>query len=230
MTKENKELYSKLYYDDVVKRLPSFKGRENTIPPPELKEKSSKDLTELVIGFLKLNGHHAVEQKTTGKRIDKRKESIDVFGNKRIVGSVIWAKSTDEVGRADILAKIMVNIMDKIIPISVELEIKWQKDFQSNKQIEFQNKLESKGGLYFIIKTFDQFIEWYYNFINQYTMKQLRSGTKLYNGFEIPETTIIHTSMKKRPFRIVCTVSNQIQFLDTGEFHYITANQMKHYL
>lgn len=169
MTKENKAILTNLALESLKAKYPSFPV--HAIPVPKYSDKSTKDLTKCVIDFLNLSGHHAVEQKTTGKRIDKRKESIDVFGNKRMVGSVIWAKSTDEVGRADILAKIMVNIMDKIIPISVELEIKFEKDFQSNKQIEFQNKLESKGGLYYIIKTFDQFIEWYYNFINQYTMK-----------------------------------------------------------
>ena len=171
MNKENKELYSKIYYDDVVKRLPSFKGRENAIPPPELSENSTKELTKLILNFLKLNGHEAEEQKTVGKVIDKRQESIDVFGNKRMVGSVIRVKSENKIGRGDIGATMMIEMYGKIIPIAVEIELKWQKDYQKKDQKKYQNKLESKGGLYYIIKTFDQFIEWYYNFINQYTMK-----------------------------------------------------------
>lgn len=179
MNKQNKELYSKIYYDDVVKRLPSFKGRENTIPPPELSENSTKELTKLILNFLKLNGHKAEEQKTVGKVIDKRKESIDVFGNKRIVGNLVRVKSEHKVGRADIGATIMIEMYDKIIPISVEIELKWQKDYQKKEQKKYQIDLESKGGLYFIIKTFDQFIEWYYEFINNYTMKENKQYTEL---------------------------------------------------
>ena len=175
MNKENKELYSKIYYDDVVKRFPSFKGRENIIPPPELSENSTKELTKLILNFLKLNGHEAEEQKTVGKVIDKRKESIDVFGNKRIIGSVIRVKSENKVGRGDIGATMMIEMYGKIIPIAVEIELKWQKDYQKKKQKKYQINLESKGGLYFIIKTFDQFIEWYYEFLNKYTMKSTQT-------------------------------------------------------
>lgn len=57
-----------------------------------------------------------------------------------------------------------------------------------------------------------------------------RAGSKLYNGIEIPINTNIRTSSLKRAFRIVCTVKNSIQFLDTGEFATITESQMKKYL
>ena len=57
-----------------------------------------------------------------------------------------------------------------------------------------------------------------------------RAGSKLYNGIEIPINTNIRTSSLTRAFRIVCTVKNSIQILDTGEFATITESQMKKYL
>jgi len=165
MNKENKELYSKLYYESKIAKYPSFKGKEHLLPPPKLKETCTKDLESLIINFLKLNKHDAWKQETTGKIIDKREENIDFSGNKRIIGSIIRVKSSERVGRGDIGAKIMININGIIIPVAVELEIKWQKDYQRESQIKYQKNLEEIGGLYFIIKTFDQFIEWYDNFI-----------------------------------------------------------------
>jgi len=79
-----------------------------------------------------------------------------------------WGKSRDVVGRTDIKATIFVNFKGRKIPVSVELEVKFEKDSQSDKQKEFQNNLEKLGGYYFIIKDFDGFLIWYDNFINSF--------------------------------------------------------------
>ena len=196
---------------DLKIKYPSFP--EHAIPQPKYSDATANGLTKCVIDFLNLSGHQAERISSMGRVIDKRKKSTDVLGRERTIGSLTYIKGTSTNGTADISSIINGK--------SVKIEIKIGKDRQSEAQKKYQQATEKAGGIYLITKSFDEFMEQY---------KQLRAGTKLYNGFEIPETTIIHTSMKKRPFRIVCTVSNQIQFLDTGEFHYITANQMKHYL
>lgn len=54
-----------------------------------------------------------------------------------------------------------------------------------------------------------------------------RCGSKIYNGFEIPENCIIYKSQLNREFRIVCQNDCIIQFLDTGEYKLITKSQIK---
>ena len=211
MNKQNKLILTNLAIESLKAKYPSFPV--HAIPVPKYTDKTANGLTKCVIEFLNLSGHQAERISSMGRMIDKRKKSTDVLGRERVIGSLTYIKGTSTNGTADISSIINGK--------SVKIEIKIGKDRQSDAQKKYQQATEKAGGIYLITKSFDEFMEQY---------KQLRAGTKLYNGFEIPETTIIHTSMKNRPFRIVCTVSNQIQFLDTGEFHYITANQMKHYL
>lgn len=211
MTKENKTILTNLAIESLKAKYPSFPV--HAIPVPKYTDATANGLTKCVIDFLNLSGHQAERISSMGRMIDKRQKSNDVLGRERIIGSLTYIKGTSTNGTADISSIINGK--------SVKIEIKIGKDRQSEAQKKYQQATEKAGGIYLITKSFDEFMEQY---------KKLRAGTKLYNGFEIPETTIIHTSMKKRPFRIVCTVSNQIQFLDTGEFHYITADQMKHYL
>jgi hypothetical protein len=211
MNKQNKTILTNLALESLKSKHPSFPI--NAIPVPKYTDKTANGLTKCVIDFLNLSGHQAERISSMGRMIDKRQKSTDVLGRERTIGSLTYIKGTSTNGTADISSIINGK--------SVKIEIKIGKDRQSEAQKKYQESTEKAGGIYLITKSFDEFMEQY---------KKLRAGTKLYNGFEIPETTIIHTSMKKRPFRIVCTVSNQIQFLDTGEFHYITANQMKHYL
>lgn len=136
------------------------------IPKKTFSDSNTKRLTDCILSFLTYNGHHASEQHTTGTMIDKREIVTDILGRQRQIGTVQWGQSKDEVGRADIIAKIMMPFKGRLIPVAVEIEIKFGYDKQSEVQKNFQTKLENLGGIYVIIKTFDQFIDWYDNFIN----------------------------------------------------------------
>lgn len=153
----------KKFYNKKYPSLPDY-----AIPKRVFSDVNTKSLTNSIVDFLNFNGHHANEQHTTGTRIDKTKVVEDCLGRKRTIGSVQWGSSQDEVGRADIIAKIMVNFKGRLIPVAVEIEIKFGRDFQSQKQKDFQSKLENIGAIYVIIKDFDQFIEWYDQFIATY--------------------------------------------------------------
>lgn len=166
MKLENKIRIQKDYKNFYNKKYPSLP--DYAIPKRVFSDANTKSLTNAVVDFLNFNGHHASEQRTTGTRIDKTKIVEDCLGRKRTIGSVHWANSQDEVGRADIIAKIMVNFKGRLIPIAVEIEIKFGRDFQSEKQKNFQNKLENMGAIYIIVKTFDQFIIWYDDFMATY--------------------------------------------------------------
>lgn len=166
MTKENKqrlELSYKKFYNTKYPTLPDI-----AIPKRVFSDANTKSLTNSVVDFLNFNGHHASEQRTTGTRVDKTQIVEDCLGRKRMIGSVQWGASQDELGRADIIAKIMIPFKGRLVPVAVEIEIKFGRDSQSEKQKQFQSKLEGLGGIYIIVKTLDQFIKWYDDFIQNY--------------------------------------------------------------
>ena len=156
MNKENKARYTKLFIDDKLQRYPSFIGRENTIPPPKLKEAGANDLTRLVIEFLNMSNCQAERISSQGQYRDNKKQVTDVIGRVRTIGSGVWTPGTSTKGTADISATIKGR--------SVKIEIKWAKDRQSDVQKEYQLSIEKSMGIYIIVKTFDDFIEWFDKF------------------------------------------------------------------
>ena len=211
MNKQNKTILLDLALNSLKLRYPSFP--EHAIPVPKYSDKTANGLTKCVIDFLNLSGHQAERISSMGRMIDKSQRVTDILGRERTIGSMQYIKGTSTNGTADISS--IIN------GLSIKIEIKIGADKQSQAQKIYQQATENSGGIYLITKTFDEFMEQY---------KITRAGSKLYNGIEIPINTNIRTSSLKRPFRIVCTVKNSIQFLDTGEFATITDNQMKKYL
>jgi len=59
-----------------------------------------------------------------------------------------------EVGSADISATIK--------GLTVMIEVKWGRDRQSEAQKVYQAKIEKAGGIYLIIRKFEEFYDWYY--------------------------------------------------------------------
>jgi hypothetical protein len=83
-----------------------------------------------------------------GKKIQVGENSRQLKGT--------WTPSTSTKGSADISATIRGR--------SVKIEVK-QKDKQSEVQKRYQESIEAAGGTYFIARTFDEFMIFYYNFI-----------------------------------------------------------------
>jgi hypothetical protein len=71
-----------------------------------------------------------------------------------------WTKGTGTPGSADISATIYGR--------SVKIEVKIGKDKQSVVQKQYQLMIEAAGGIYIISKTFDDFVEWYDMFSQNY--------------------------------------------------------------
>ena len=85
--------------------------------------------------------------------VGKTQIKHDVVGLPQVVGNQKYIKGTGTKGSADLSATIKGR--------SVKIEIKWGKDRQSQEQKEYQKHIESAGGIYYIARTFDEFIEWY---------------------------------------------------------------------
>ena len=151
MTKQNKLILTQLALTALKERYPSFP--DHAIPIPKYSDITANGLTKCVIDFLNYSGHQAERISSMGRMIDKRKDSIDVMGNKRVIGSMQYIKGTSTNGTADISSIINGK--------SVKIEIKIGADRQSKAQKDYQIATEKAGGIYLITKTFDEFMTQY---------------------------------------------------------------------
>ena len=155
MKRENKERMNDLYKLHTKKNHPNYP--EKYIGVYRISDNSTNGLTRCVIDFLTFNGWQAERISSTGRYIDKRKKVTDVVGRTAVIGSGEWIPGTGTKGTADISATINGR--------SVKIEIKFEKDRQSDAQKRYEDSIVSAGGVYLIVRNFDDFLEWYNLFI-----------------------------------------------------------------
>lgn len=119
------------------------------VPKTKFIEKTANGLTKAVIAWINLNGGFAERINTTGRMLDNSTIVKDALGINRKIGGTKWIKGTGTNGSADISATVNGK--------SWKIEIKIGKDKQSEAQIEYQKRTEASGGIYTIVKTFDEF-------------------------------------------------------------------------
>ena len=144
-----------LYLTEHYKNLPS-------IPPqcrctPLYKPTTANGLTRMVIDWLRLSGHQTERVGNTGRLIDRSKIVYNCIGQARRIGSVEWIKGTGTDGTSDIHAVVK--------GMAIKIEIKAGKDRQSEAQRRYQESIERNGGVYMIVRTFEDFLNWYDQFI-----------------------------------------------------------------
>lgn len=120
-------------------------------------DKTSNGLTKCVIDYLTFSGYQAERISSTGRYIDNRETYTDVIGRTRIIGSGKWIPGSSTKGTADISATVMGR--------SVKIEVKIGNDRQSDAQKDYQAAIEKAGGIYIIVKSFNDFITWYKSFV-----------------------------------------------------------------
>ncbi|MBF2709957.1 hypothetical protein [Flavobacterium soyangense] len=130
------------------------------LPKTIYTDATTNGLTRCVIDYISFNGFQAERINSTGAIKDNRKTSTDVLGNIRTIGSVQFIKSNTQTGTADISSTIKGR--------SVKIEIKCEAtgdNKQSKGQIEYQKQIEAAGGVYLIVRNFNQFYEWFNEFV-----------------------------------------------------------------
>jgi len=127
--------------------------RPDYVPKTKFTDKTANGLEKAVCAFIKLQGYQAERIKNTGRVIDNTKTFTDAVGFTRRIGSVEYIKGTGTNGTSDISATIK--------GMSVKIEIKIGKDRQSEAQKIYQANIERAGGKYFIVHTFEEFINHY---------------------------------------------------------------------
>lgn len=126
---------------------------------------SSNGLRRAIINFMIWEGHHLEATNTMGRPIDKRVTVIDVLGRSRMIGSIEWQKGSGVKGSSD--AKGHINIKGRDYAIPLYVEIKWNKDMQSDEQKKYEASVTKTKGIYIVAKTIEGFFEWYFEFMKK---------------------------------------------------------------
>lgn len=103
-------------------------------------DKTSNGLTKAVLDFLNLSGHYATRINTTGTM-------------RKIRGEMKWTKGSTRKGTSDIHAVIKGTFCS--------IEVKINKDTQSDNQTKEEKRVTTAGGLYLVAKNYPQFREWF---------------------------------------------------------------------
>lgn len=146
--------------------LEEFKRRYPENPYPlakKYKVSKANGLTGAVIKYIQLNHGQAERISVTGRRIDNTKVVENVLGQKMMIGSVDWIKSSMQKGSADISAIIKTR-SGVIIPWKIEIKI--GKDKIRPDQVTYSEQVKRAGGHYSTVKTFDDFFEQYNTLVN----------------------------------------------------------------
>ena len=128
------------------------------IPKRKYTDANANGLTKCIIHFVKANGYQAERISNTGRYIDNSKVVTDSMGFQKRIGSGKYIKGTGTNGTADISA-IIKTIKGTVIPWKIEVKI--GKDRQSEAQKKYQKDIENVGGIYTIVKDFDEFMNDY---------------------------------------------------------------------
>lgn len=154
MNKVNKALLKELETAYLMKKYPSVPVY--ALAHTAFSDSSANGLTKCITKFLTMSGWQAERINTMGT-YRAPKQVTDMDGISRVVGKGKYTPSTGTKGSADISATIKGR--------SVKIEVKYGKDRQSEAQKKYQEQIESAGGIYYIARDFDSFIEWYYKFL-----------------------------------------------------------------
>jgi hypothetical protein len=155
MNKTNAQLLKALELDDLRLKYPSID--ERYIPYTKWSDNSANALTKCVIAYITFRGGQAERISSQGQYREGAKIQVgtgEIAYHKQLPGK--WTPGQSTKGTADISSTIRGR--------SVKIEIKYGKDVQSQVQKEYQASVERAGGVYIIVRTFDEFVVWYEQF------------------------------------------------------------------
>jgi hypothetical protein len=156
MNKQNKQRLKDLELATLKAKYPTIE--ERFIPLTSWTDNSANALTKCIVSFINMSGGYAERINTMGT-YKQAKTVKDVDGITRTVGKGKYIPSGSTKGSADISATIKGR--------AVKIEIKYGKDRMSEAQKEYQQNTERAGGIYYIARDFDSFIEWYDKLISE---------------------------------------------------------------
>jgi hypothetical protein len=151
MTRPTRQRIHDLMLHESRQKYPNLPDHARVVNIPT--DGSANGLTKLVIKWIELHGGQAERINTMGRMVDKRKIVTDVLGRKGMIGSMSYIPTTGTKGSADVSAVVQGR--------SYKIEIKVGKDRQSDAQKAYEQSITSAGGVYLIVRTMDQFVQWW---------------------------------------------------------------------
>lgn len=154
MNKANKDKLKALELESLKDKYPNMDPR--FIPLTDWKDTSANGLTKCIIFWINALGGQAERISNQGQYRAGKKIQVgtgEIAYTKELKGK--WTPGQGTKGTADISATIGGR--------SVKIEVK-QKDKQSDVQKQYQQSIESAGGVYQIFRNFDDFVLWYESF------------------------------------------------------------------
>jgi len=155
MNKTNAQLLKALELEDLRLKYPSID--EKYIPYTKWADNSANALTKCVIAYITFMGGQAERISSQGQYREGAKIQVgtgELAHHRQLPGK--WTPGQSTKGTADISSTIRGR--------SVKIEIKFGKDVQSQVQKDYQASIERAGGVYIIVRTFDEFVVWYEQF------------------------------------------------------------------
>lgn len=131
------------------------------LAPRTFRDDKSNDLTKCIMEYIRLTGGQSERISVTGRYIDQSKIFTNTLGQQRKVGTGKWIKPSMTKGSGDVSAVKKITLGGKIVGLTVKIEVKIGADKQSEDQKKYQQEVENAGGVYLLVKSFDDFIEKY---------------------------------------------------------------------
>ena len=151
-----KEQLRTLKLQDLKRKYPAAyeaSGGEDYILKP-MSDKTANGLTKCIIDWITLKGGYAKRINTQGQaRVNKIPRYNILTGKTEYRDSVTGTPSTTRIGTPDIDAIIKGK--------AVKIEVKIGKDKLSPAQVKHLEDIARAGGLYFVARDMDSFVEWY---------------------------------------------------------------------
>jgi hypothetical protein len=126
------------------------------VPKTKFIQTTANGLTKCVVAWMRIHGHQCERINTTGRYLEGKTITTGFYGVKHTKGKFIPTSGVK--GSSDISCTFFGK--------SLKIEIKYSKDKQSEYQKQYQADIERSGGIYIIVRTFDEFVEWYHKYVN----------------------------------------------------------------
>ena len=155
---KDKEHLRQKHREHVKKTHPSFPAHAIGDPVWFAKLSTTNGLTQAVMHLIKWKGWQAERVSNEGRVIDNRKTITNVIGHTKEVGEVKRIPSSGAKGTADIHAIIEGRA------VKIEIKNAKTKDSMSPDQVKYRDQILRTGGIYKVIKSVDEAIEWLEDF------------------------------------------------------------------
>jgi hypothetical protein len=149
-----KQLYQEAHEEDFKVRYPTVYKDGHYSQPKYPDIKKTNGITTIVVNYLTWCGHYANRINVSGRMIGgiKKTEAGNLFDDRK------WITSSTKKGTADLMCSIDGRM------VCIEVKNAATKDKIRPDQEKEQVRVEKSGAVYVVVRSVDEFFEWYFNY------------------------------------------------------------------